>query len=111
MERRGGAQTIVAAVRGLGSDGLGVGCCAAQAVGDLVLTASRRPKRPKNETRAMKLNRTFAGPAEMPATIPLFPLTGALLLPRRPIRRRNSIRSVALAASYNMRRSATAAVS
>ena len=33
----------------------------------------------------MKLNRTFAGPAEMPATIPLFPLTGALLLPRRPI--------------------------
>src|SRR6202042_1110541 len=85
MERRGGAQTIVAAVRGLGSDGPGVGRCAAQAVGDLVLTASRRPKRPKNETRAMKLNRTFAGPAEMPATIPLFPLTGALLLPRRPI--------------------------
>ncbi len=33
----------------------------------------------------MKLNRTFAGPAEMPATIPLFPLAGALLLPRRPI--------------------------
>ena len=33
----------------------------------------------------MKLNRTFAGPADMPPTIPLFPLTGALLLPRRPI--------------------------
>ena len=33
----------------------------------------------------MKLNRTFARPAEMPATIPLFPLAGALLLPRRPI--------------------------
>ena len=33
----------------------------------------------------MKLNRTFAGPAEMPATIPLFPMAGALLLPRRPI--------------------------
>jgi Lon protease-like protein len=33
----------------------------------------------------MKLNRAFAGPAEMPTTIPLFPLTGALLLPRRPI--------------------------
>jgi uncharacterized protein len=33
----------------------------------------------------MKLNRTFAGPAEMPETIPLFPLSGALLLPRRPI--------------------------
>ena len=33
----------------------------------------------------MKLNRTFAAPAEMPATIPLFPLAGALLLPRRPI--------------------------
>ena len=39
----------------------------------------------KNEKRAMKLNRTFAGPAEMPATIPLFPMAGALLLPRRPI--------------------------
>ena len=33
----------------------------------------------------MKLNRTFAEPADMPATIPLFPLEGALLLPRRPI--------------------------
>ena len=33
----------------------------------------------------MKLNRAFAGPAEMPETMPLFPLTGALLLPRRPI--------------------------
>ena len=33
----------------------------------------------------MKLNRTFAGPADMPPTIPLFPLVGALLLPRRPI--------------------------
>ena len=95
----------------------------------------------------MKLNRTFAGPAEMPETIPLFPLAGALLLPRRPIqltvfeprylemlddalagerligviqpsietkrrpiRRRSFIRSAAPAASFNMRRSATAAV-
>ena len=33
----------------------------------------------------MKLNQTFAGPDAMPVTIPLFPLTGALLLPRRPI--------------------------
>jgi uncharacterized protein len=33
----------------------------------------------------MKLNRTFSGPADMPPTIPLFPLAGALLLPRRPI--------------------------
>ncbi len=33
----------------------------------------------------MKLNRTYAGPAEMPAAIPLFPLEGALLLPRRPM--------------------------
>jgi Lon protease-like protein len=33
----------------------------------------------------MKLNRTFADPADLPATIPLFPLEGALLLPRRPI--------------------------
>jgi uncharacterized protein len=33
----------------------------------------------------MKLNRTFEEPADMPATIPLFPLEGALLLPRRPI--------------------------
>jgi uncharacterized protein len=48
------------------------------------LIADSRPER-KNETRVMKLNRAFAGPAEMPTTIPLFPLTGALLLPRRPI--------------------------
>src|SRR5271166_6580880 len=34
---------------------------------------------------AMKLNRNYAGPADMPATLPLFPLEGALLLPRRPI--------------------------
>jgi hypothetical protein len=34
---------------------------------------------------AMKLNRTYAGPADMPATIPLFPLESALLLPRRPL--------------------------
>ena len=37
------------------------------------------------EMGAMKLNRNYAGPADMPATIPLFPLEGALLLPRRPI--------------------------
>src|SRR5277367_4911692 len=90
MERRGGAQTIVAAVRGLGSDGPGVGRRAAQAVGGLVLTAKSRQEHQeqehrKNEKSAMKLNRTFAGPAEMPATIPLFPMAGALLLPRRPI--------------------------
>src|ERR1700727_1617838 len=84
MERRGGAQTIVAAVRGLGSDGPGVGRRAAQAVGGLVLTTNLQEHR-KNEKSAMKLNRTFAGPAEMPATIPLFPMAGALLLPRRPI--------------------------
>ena len=33
----------------------------------------------------MKLNRAYADPADMPATIPLFPLEGALLLPRRPL--------------------------
>ena len=33
----------------------------------------------------MKLNCTYAEPADMPAVIPLFPLEGALLLPRRPI--------------------------
>jgi Lon protease-like protein len=33
----------------------------------------------------MKLNRVYTSSAEMPATIPLFPLSGALLLPRRPI--------------------------
>jgi uncharacterized protein len=37
------------------------------------------------ESRAMKLNRTYAKPEDMPATIPLFALEGALLLPRRPI--------------------------
>jgi uncharacterized protein len=33
----------------------------------------------------MKLNRVYEKPADMPAAIPLFPLEGALLLPRRPI--------------------------
>lgn len=33
----------------------------------------------------MKLNRTYSGPADLPATLPLFPVAGALLLPRRPL--------------------------
>jgi uncharacterized protein len=33
----------------------------------------------------MKLNRVYGSAAEMPVEIPLFPLEGALLLPRRPI--------------------------
>lgn len=33
----------------------------------------------------MKLNRTYENAADMPATLPLFPVAGALLLPRRPI--------------------------
>lgn len=33
----------------------------------------------------MKLNRIYANAAELPATLPIFPVAGALLLPRRPI--------------------------
>lgn len=33
----------------------------------------------------MKLNRTYLSAADLPPTLPLFPLAGALLLPRRPI--------------------------
>ncbi|HLJ70906.1 MAG TPA: LON peptidase substrate-binding domain-containing protein [Roseiarcus sp.] len=33
----------------------------------------------------MKLNRDYKAPAELPRTIPVFPLAGALLLPRRPL--------------------------
>jgi uncharacterized protein len=33
----------------------------------------------------MKLNRTYADATELPATLPVFPIAGALLLPRRPI--------------------------
>ena len=33
----------------------------------------------------MKINRVYRAAAEMPATIPLFPLAGAVLLPRRPL--------------------------
>jgi Lon protease-like protein len=33
----------------------------------------------------MKLNRTFDRATELPHTLPLFPVAGALLLPRRPI--------------------------
>jgi uncharacterized protein len=33
----------------------------------------------------MKLNRTFAHADDLPPTLPVFPIAGALLLPRRPI--------------------------
>src|SRR5579864_6427225 len=33
----------------------------------------------------MKLNRIYESPAELPPMIPVFPLAGALLLPRRPL--------------------------
>ena len=33
----------------------------------------------------MKLNKTYRRPKEMPKVMPVFPLAGALLLPRRPI--------------------------
>lgn len=33
----------------------------------------------------MKLNRNYSRPKEMPLVMPVFPLAGALLLPRRPI--------------------------
>jgi Lon protease-like protein len=33
----------------------------------------------------MKLNRNYASAADLPPTLPLFPVAGALLLPRRPI--------------------------
>jgi Lon protease-like protein len=33
----------------------------------------------------MKLNRTFASAADLPPSLPVFPVAGALLLPRRPI--------------------------
>ena len=33
----------------------------------------------------MKLYRNYRRPSDMPGTLPLFPLDGALLLPRRPI--------------------------
>jgi Lon protease-like protein len=33
----------------------------------------------------MKLNRTFASAQDLPPSLPLFPVAGALLLPRRPI--------------------------
>jgi hypothetical protein len=37
------------------------------------------------ESKSMKLNRTYRQPKEMPLVLPVFPLAGALLLPRRPI--------------------------
>src|SRR5580692_10299247 len=33
----------------------------------------------------MKLNRVYQRPSELPGIIPVFPLAGALLLPRRPL--------------------------
>jgi Lon protease-like protein len=39
-------------------------------------------KAPQHEDRPMPMNATYRGPADLPEVIPVFPLPGALLLPR-----------------------------
>ena len=87
MERRGGAQATAAILRSLGPDGPGGGRPArAQTCRRSGSDRRGREGAPAERGRgAMKLNRSLRPAADMPATIPLFPLAGALLLPRRPI--------------------------
>jgi Lon protease-like protein len=67
----------------MGPDGPGGRRGAAQIVGDPVLIGA--VGRAAFESKSMKLNRTYRQPKEMPLVLPVFPLAGALLLPRRPI--------------------------
>src|ERR1700722_311227 len=82
MERRCGAQEIGAILRGLGSDGSRRGRGAPQIIRAFVLGDGPHP--PSSPFK-MKLNRVYQSPADLPRTIPVFPLAGALLLPRRPL--------------------------
>src|SRR5947209_7038497 len=101
MERRRRAQAAGAAFRGLGPDRRGHGQRAQAAVVDLVLLRIGRHastlaaflprKRGRHEPgysprmRAesdMPMNVDYQTPADLPDTIPVFPLPGALLLPR-----------------------------
>jgi uncharacterized protein len=68
----------------LGTDGSGGDHGATQIVGDPVLI-DPAPDHIAFETKVMKLNRRFRRPGELPSVLPVFPLAGALLLPRRPI--------------------------
>src|SRR5690242_11937436 len=100
MERRRRPQAARAVVRGLGADRRGDGGGAQAPVVDPVrlafsreslsgLDGARRssenaPPRgaPRREKSAMPMNAVYRGPADLPETIPVFPLPGALLLPR-----------------------------
>ena len=76
VERGGGAQAARAAVRRLGSEGPRHARGAAQAVVDFVLVESA------SGVAVQKFSERYQGPADLPQRIPVFPLRGAILLPR-----------------------------
>src|SRR5262245_31420835 len=86
MERRRRAQAAGPAVRGVGADRRGDGVRPAPVVVDPVrvrTTARTTGGRVQRTWRAtMPMNATYRGPGDLPHVIPVFPLAGALLLPR-----------------------------
>src|SRR5438874_10536295 len=81
MERRRRAQTAGAIFRGLGSNRPGHGRRPETIVVNPVCL--KHPCRPAAATQAaMPMNVTYHGPGDLSEVIPVFPLSGALLLPR-----------------------------
>src|SRR5205085_2569149 len=80
MERRRCAQAAGAAVRGLGTDRRRHGRRAAPPVIDPVRLSL--PSGAAGLEQTMPMNVVYRGPADLPQVIPVFPLAGALLLPR-----------------------------
>src|SRR5207253_5935293 len=77
------AQAAGAIVRGLGADRRGDPRRPAPAVLDPVcLNARCRPRKQRRWRATMPMNAVYRGPGDLPQTIPVFPLAGALLLPR-----------------------------
>src|SRR5579863_8300142 len=54
-------------------------------IGNIAAGARVRERCRPSRFCVMKLNRVYERPSEMPTVIPVFPLAGALLLPRRPL--------------------------
>ena len=77
----GARKQLASVLRGLGRDGPGHDPRAAQALGASLLVRRRLALRPQ-QGGAMSTHASYKGPADCPAVIPVFPLAGALLLPR-----------------------------
>ena len=85
LERRARRASSCCSFSSLGPDGSGDGRGAAETFRDLVLSGMCDGRGGRQGWKAMKLNRSLCSGRRTCRRIPLFPLEGALLLPRRPI--------------------------